>query len=129
MNVQIPIENVKLIKAAYQCSNEEAIQICYDLATGKRKAMTNEQLLKAAGIPEKPYATDPRPSSLFQLTRPLKVVPEPIVASFDQPKTPANRRNGHKNKAEVIMDAIARGQSLMPEGPPPGHTKLETEKE
>jgi hypothetical protein len=123
--VQIPIENVEFIMKSHQCDQDEAIQIAYDLAVGKRKVMTNEQLLKAVGVPAKPYATDPRLDSLYQMTRPVKVVPAPIVASFDQPKHPANRQNGHKNAAEIIMNAIARGESLMPPSPPAGSTRLE----
>jgi hypothetical protein len=125
-NIEIKIETVKLIKRAHQCSDEEAIQICYDLATGARKAMTNEQLRKAVGLPQKPY-TEVIKNPLYSLTRQLKVVPEPFVASFDQPKH-SNKQNGKTNR-DIVFDAIARGKSLIPEGPPPGHTKLESEKE
>jgi len=125
-NIQIKVETVKLIKRAHQCSDEEALQIAYEFATGQRKASTNEQLLKAAGVGPKPYASNPVPDSLYQLTRALtRVMPETIT-SLDQPKRPANRSNGKSNR-EIIFDKIARGESLIPPGPPPGATKLEKE--
>jgi hypothetical protein len=121
----LKLADVRLIQRSHQISEEEAIEHLIAMQDGRHKTMTNEQLLKAAGVPAKPYATDPRPSSLFQLTRPLKVVPEPIVASLDQPKHP-NKQNGRSNR-DIIFDAIARGKSLIPEGQPPGTTKLEKE--
>ena len=125
MNVQIPIAYVRLIKAAHQCSDEEALQITFDLVTGKRKAKTGTELCKMAGVTPKPY-TEVIKNPLYSLTRSLtRVMPETIT-SLDQPKRPANRGNGKTNR-EVIFDSIARGESLIPPGPPPGHTKLETD--
>jgi hypothetical protein len=111
---------------AHQCSDEEALQITYDLVTGKRKAKTGTELCKMAGVTPKPYASNPVPDSLYQLTRALtRVMPETIT-SLDQPKRPANRSNGKSNR-EIIFDKIARGESLIPPGPPAGSTKLEKE--
>lgn len=124
-NIQIKVETVKFIKRVYECDDDTALQIAYEFATGQRKASTNEQLRKAVGLPQRPY-TEVIKNPLYSLTRQLKVVPEPVVASFDQPKHPANKQNGKTNR-DIIFDAIARGESLIPEGPPPGHTKLETD--
>ena len=125
MNVQIKVETVKFIKRVYQCDDDTALQIAYEFATGQRKASTNEQLRKAVGLPQKPY-TEVIKNPLYSLTRSLtRVMPETIT-SLDQPKRPANKQNGQSNR-DIIFDAIARGESLIPEGPPPGHTKLETD--
>jgi len=126
MNVQIPIAYVRLIKAAHQCSDEEALQITFDLVTGKRKAKTGTELCKMAGVTPKPYTSNPVPDSLYQLTRALSRVMPETITSLDQPKRSANRGNGKTNR-EVIFDSIARGKSLIPEGPPAGHTRLETD--
>jgi hypothetical protein len=126
MNIMIKQSDVALIMRSHRCSQDEAVQILIDLRMGKRVAKSGEELRKMAGCPPKPYESVPT-DTLYSLTRKLsRILPE-TVSSVSQPVRPANRANGRRDRAEEISNAIARGVSLMPSGPPPGHTKLEKE--